>query len=238
MDAAAEFNALYNELESHLRRALGVDRPWDFMNLVNEAVRRGLVQRSQVADIHDCKALRNLLVHTPRYPHEALAEPTQYGLKRFRQIVEAIVHPDRLTPAFQRDLRLFAPAQPLAQALRYMDEKDYSQVVVRGGPKPADAGRLALLTVDGVATWLARAVAATVDVDGATVADVLACEAEGTFRCLGRHATVHDARAAFEQARKRPQPRLYAVIITENGDEREQPLGLVTPWDLIENDGD
>ena len=229
-DRADEFNALFNELETHLKRVLHIDRPYEFMNLVNEAARRGIMQRSLTGELHDFKNLRNLLVHTPRYPHEAFAEPSEWGLARFRSIVQEIAHPQRLIPTFQRDLRVFSPGQPLTDALHYMDAKDYSQVVVRG----AD-GRHTLLSLEGVARWVARATTdGVVRVGDATIADALQHEPPGTCVYLPREATLEEAREAFElPAKGQRRPRVYAGVITEHGDATEAPLGIVTAGDLL-----
>ena len=231
MDRSAEFNALFNELEEYLRRALGVDRPWDFMNLVNEAARRGIVQRGMASDLHDCKNLRNLLVHTARYPQQAYAEPSDWGLQHFRDIVDQVVHPVRLVPAFQRDLRVFHPEQALPDALRHMDEKDYSQVVVG-----LNGGRYALLSLEGIARWLAgTSKDGVARLGGATVADALAYEPEGTHIFLPRDATLEEARKAFDTARRaRKRARVYAAIITESGVDTEAPMGIVTAGDLLD----
>jgi hypothetical protein len=228
---AVEFNALYNELDAHLRRELGIERRYDFMDLVNEGVRRGLVHPSHVNELRDCKALRNLIVHTSRQMHEALAEPSSWGLTRFRQIVEAIVRPERVFPAFRRRVTVHDPRDPLTSALRHMAEHDYSQVAVRV------QGHLSLLSSEGITRWLA---AHTSDgapaIAGTSIGDVLAYEPDGTCTFLARHATVEQARDLFERAPGLPQPRVQAVIITENGRATEEPLGIATPWDLVADD--
>ncbi len=174
------------------------------------------------SDLHDCKNLRNLLVHTARYPHEAYAEPSDWGLQRFRDIVDQVVHPVRLVPTFQRDLRVFRPEQPLPEALRHMDEKDYSQVVVK-----VDGGRHALLSLEGVARWLAgTSKDGVAQLGAATVAEALAYEPHGTHIFLPRDATLEEARKAFEVARReRKRARVYAAIITESGVDTEAPHG-------------
>lgn len=235
MDRGAEFVALFNELDAHLRRALRIERPWDFMNLVNEAARRGLIQRSLVGELHDCKSLRNLLVHTARYPHDALAEPSDWGLARFRSIVEGIVRPVRMIPAFRRDLKIFDPEQPLAEALAHMHAKDYSQIVVRD-----EEGRYALLSLEGIARWLAASInGGCPDVTGVTTADALRFEPRGSCAFLPRDATLEEAREAFELPRgEKRRPRVFAAVITETGDDTEQPLGIVTARDLIDAGAD
>ncbi len=45
---------------------------------------------------------------------------------------------------------------------------------------------------------------------------------------------VYDARHAFTHAIERKQPRIYAILVTQNGKPSERPLGIVIPWDLLE----
>ncbi len=227
-ERAAEFTALYNELEAFLRREMRIDRRYDFMDLVNEGVRRRLVPAARVNELRDCKALRNLLVHTTRDAHNGLAQPTPWGLRRFRAVVEEVVRPPLVFPTFRRRVQLFTPAEHLSTALRHMAEKDYSQIVVRF------AGRLTVLSSLGITRWLStRARDDTLAVADCTVGDVLEHEPQGSFGLLSRTATVDEARDLFERAPGLPQPRVQAVIITENGKETEEPLGFATPWDLM-----
>jgi hypothetical protein len=228
---ADEFNALYNQLDAHLRRELRIERRYDFMDLVTEGVRRGLVNPSLVNELRDCKALRNLLVHTARHPHEALAQPSEWGLQRFRQIVDGIAHPERVYPAFRRQLKLFDSRDPFDRALRHMAENDYSQVIVRAG------GHIAVLSSEGITHWLAAGSGADAPaVANSTVGDVLAYEPDGSFALLARSATIDEARDLFERAPGMPVPRVHAIIITESGRDTEEPLGFATPWDLIADD--
>jgi len=226
-DPSVEFNALFNYLDAHLRRELRIERRYDFMDLVNEGARRGIVPAGMVNELRDCKALRNLLVHTARHPHDALAQPSDYGLERFREIVAAIADPVRVFPTFRRTIRPFGADEPLTKALRFMAEHEFSQVVVR------DDGRLAVLSSEGVTRWLAALADDTVPMASTTIGDVLEFEPEGTFALLPRSATIDEARDFFDRAPGLPQPRVHAVIITEHGRDTEQPLGFATPWDLV-----
>lgn len=226
-DPSVEFNALFNYLDAHLRRELNTERRYDFMDLVSEGVRRGIVPPALVNELRDCKALRNLLVHTARHPHDALAQPSDWGLERFRQIVAAIASPTRVYPTFRRKIRPLAADRPLADALRLMAERDYSQVVVRR------EDRLTVLSGEGVTRWLAANADDTLPMGSTTVADVLEHEPEGTFALLPRNATIEEARDFFDRAPGLPAPRVHAVIITEHGRDTEEPLGFATPWDLV-----
>lgn len=226
-DPAVEFNALFNYLDAHLRRELRIERRYDFMDLVSEGVRRGIVPAALVNELRDCKALRNLLVHTARHPHDALAQPSEWGLERFRQIVAAIADPVRVFPTFRRRIRPLDAGEALGKALRFMAEHDYSQVVVRHDR------RLAVLSSEGITRWLAAHTDDRLPLASTTIADVLEHEPDGTFAFLPRSATIEEARDFFDRAPGLPQPRVHAVIITEHGRDTEEPLGFATPWDLV-----
>jgi hypothetical protein len=73
-----------------------------------------------------------------------------------------------------------------------------------------------------------------IDVSKATVYDALRYEAYNGFQIMRRKDTIYDAREAFTHALRRKQPRLFALIVTENGKTTEKPLGIVTPWDLLD----
>jgi hypothetical protein len=73
-----------------------------------------------------------------------------------------------------------------------MRTNDYSQVVVYTGE------RLALLTLEGVARWLAQSSEdETVLLKQCLIEHVLINEHEGGFRVLGRNHSVYDAKDAF-----------------------------------------
>ena len=49
---------------------------------------------------------------------------------------------------------------------------------------------------------------------------------------MGPENTVYDAQEAFRKAIETKHPRLFAIIITDNGKKTGKPIGIVTPWDL------
>jgi CBS domain-containing protein len=129
---------------------------------------------------------------------------------------------------FRRRVKTYAPGDSLAQVLHVMEDQDFSQVVVRDGE------RLFLVTQAGILQWIVdrnrRGGPSPLD---ATMGDALRAEADERFRVLGGESTVLDAVSAFIEA-----PTLYAVILTESGDPAEAPIGILTPWDLVEVGGE
>jgi hypothetical protein len=46
--------------------------------------------------------------------------------------------------------------------------------------------------------------------------------------------TVDEARAAFLDGSSAPSTRLYAILVTHSAKATEEPLGIVTPWDVFD----
>lgn len=206
---------------------LGVDA--SFSQLVDCASGKNAAVRMEGARLKDYGDLRNAIVHHRAYPREIIAEPSEEVVARFRKVVESVLSPKLLIPTFQREVKCFAPNDPLAEALRYMGANDYSQVVVRMEK------RLSLLTVEGIASWLERNVAEDIiSVRDARIADVHTFEAPNGHVIMRRNDTVYEARGAFARAIEEGRPRLFAIIVTQSGKETEAPLGIVTPWDLLD----
>lgn len=126
-----------------------------------------------------------------------------------------------------KDLRVFSPTDPLIAALVEMEEHDYSQVVVRV------AGDLCLLTLEGVIRrQLLGGTGASLQQAETPITVVLPHEVPDAGLVLPGNATVREAVQAFSE-----RPLLKAIIVTSNGSALEMPIGIVTPWDLVEYSG-
>ena len=230
MNRTDEFIQLYNQLDEHLAQITDEDARTPFYSLVERAVKDNLILKREEVSLKKYGSLRNLIVHDANYPEHALAEPTEETLGHFKRIVQRLMDPVTLND-FCEKVHTFSKDDPLIGALEHMRESDFSQVVVR------EQGELSLLTTEGVAKWLEQQIQEEViNVADAVIEDALAFELPKSFHLMSRRDTLEQAQAAFLSAVERGKPRLYAVIITENGRAHETPLGVVTPWDVIEDD--
>ena len=228
MTRVDEFLAMFNRLAEHLSRLSGQEPGTSFSKLVERAsLLNPTIKRHQFR-LKAFGRLRNAIVHGASYPYEVVAEPTDGTLRGLGDLVKEVLTPAPLIPAFQREVRCFAPDDALAPVLHYMRENLFSQVAVRV------EGRLQLLTSEGIAWWFAEAEGnpRRRGPDG-TVRDALALEESEAFVILSQDSTVDHAREAFASEIDRGQPRLYAILITATGKATEDPLGIVTPWDLL-----
>jgi hypothetical protein len=143
------FIELYNRLADYLIEFTQETDRTPFYQLVEKAASRNRLVRQEAPRLKRYGDLRNLIVHGTNYPREMIAEPTDETLAQFGRIVQQITSPKRLE-SFLGQVRCFLPEDQLVNALRYMRERDYSQVVIRKNHE------LGLLSTEGVSRWLER----------------------------------------------------------------------------------
>jgi len=129
-----------------------------------------------------------------------------------------------LLPRFQRAIMVHDADYVIRDALEEMHREDYSQVVVRV------KRRLRLLTHDGLGRLMADAWNDDyVDLKHPGIGDSLYYELPETMVVMAGDRTVTEAREVFARL---TTPHVYAIVVTDSGDDRGRPLGIVTPWDL------
>ena len=228
MDRAQQFIQLYNQLSRYLRQHADADSNLPYYQLIKVVSTTHSTVRRYLPDLREYGDLRNAIVHNETYPQQVIAEPTEETITHFTRIVENITAPKRVIPTFQRNVRVFRSQGLLTEALSDMKNNEFSQVIVQ-----TQSG-LALLSIEGIALWLAEQQQPQMNVARVTIGDALAHEHPDNALFLARNATVDDARAAFSETLERPHPRLLAILLTQNGKRTEQPLGIITPWDLLQ----
>jgi hypothetical protein len=221
------FKKAHKKIYNHLQKITD-ERYSDsgFKDLVEVAARKEnpIVQRYK-SDLIKFNVVRNILVHEDKI--DSLKEE---AVSKFEKIADRICSPERLIPKFRREVDVFRPGDELMNALGYMRENNFSQIALRD-----EDGLLSVLTVEGVSRWLEQeAERRTVDVATATVGDALAHEVEDCFICMSSSRTVYAARRAFAKAPEEQGSRLFAIIVTNTGSRDQSPLGIGTPWDLVD----
>lgn len=231
MNRADEFVRLFNTLVDRLRKMTGQGHAAAFHELVAAAARTNPVVKRNVSLLRDYSELRNAIVHYHSYPAEYVAEPTEKTLARFGNLVDAIASRRKLYPAHRKDVRVFQADEKFTEALKYMDEMNFSQVVA------LKHGEHVLLTAEGIAEWLqTRVKGECLDLSTYTVGDVLEFEKGQKSTVMSRFQTIDEALELFSKtALGRRSTRIYAIIITHSGKRTEKPLGIVTAWDLLKD---
>ena len=231
MKRAEEFLQLFNQVEKFLSQLVNPKKNPPFADLVDSACKLSSAVKANSIELKQFAKLRNAIVHDAAYPPHIIAVPSQDTLERFTQIVQEILTPESLLPTFAAGVHCFSLRDTVSEVVNFMRAHDFSQVVVRG-----DDQRICMLSVEGITKWLADNLEKDwKSFDKILLADVIGFEPPGSFIIMGSSKTIFDASDAFINSIHRDATRLYAIIITENGVDKEEPIGFVTPWDLVHN---
>ena len=229
MHNGKEFVLLFNRLSEFLREDTGLGQEYSFSELINAAERKNGIVRQNQKLLRSFGGLRNAIIHDRDYPEKILADPRDSVLERFRDIVNQILSPEKVIPKFAKKLRVFDSTSHLSDALQYMKENDYSQVVAK------DTGEYCLLTPEGIMTWLRESLSDDlVSLQEVLIEKILQYENRTQIEYLKRQDTVFKAEECFANAGNKGVPHLQAILITEHAKPQESPLGIITPWDIIE----
>ncbi|MBN2134687.1 MAG: hypothetical protein JW737_03060 [Acidobacteria bacterium] len=231
MSRADEFLRIYNELAKNFEGQLNATYRMGFSKMVHILAKRNSIIRTYQNDLRDYSDLRNAIVHHRTYPDVIIAEPTPQVLQKFRRIHREILKPRLVYPTFKRDVTDFDINTGLLTVIQYMKKNDYSQIIIRDSKD-----QMNLLTSEAVTRWLAiEAQAGTaVSVSNYKVGDALVYIDEGNMIVMPRDETVSKARDAFDNSAQPVMPQLCAIVITHSGRLHEKPLGIITPWDLLD----
>jgi hypothetical protein len=231
MNRAEEFIQLFNRVEVFLSRLVNRASYTRFERLVEDASNNNAAVRANASALGQFAKLRNAIVHGEGYPPLIVAMPSPEALSKFKRVAHEVIEPTPLIPTFEREVRCFSPEDALLPVLAIMRGSDYSQVIVR-----CKRGNLAMATVEGITWWLADNLKGSIiPAETATLGDVIALEPQGGFKIMGPEKTIFDAVDAFRNCIHCDATRLHAIVITVNGGVKDQPVGFVTPWDLVNN---
>jgi len=218
------FLTAYNKIDHFLRGRIIVDREQGFKKVVHEYGQKypSWPHKDALLLLAD---LRNVLTHNRVEVYEYLSVPTEPVVWKIEQIRDSLIEPQKVIPAFQRNVLTVSLEDSLLHVLKLVRENNYSQF-----PVYKDGEFQGLITENGIAFWLASHVKemSLVEFEEQTVKDVLFFEEQRkNYLFIGRTTPVYEANGLFMKERF-----LEAVLITKNGKKTEKLLGIMTRWDL------
>ncbi len=222
------FRRAFLAIDKHLRQLTELSDKEPFAFVMHKARSYSPLVSRRWQDLEAIRKLRNAIVHDT---YGLLAEPTDKAVQLVEEIRDLLLEPPRVdTSPFLSEVITISLEAPVAEAVRVMHEKDFSQLPVVG-----QKGIVGLLTTSTIARWLGTQVAEDIfSLTETAVAEVLQYKEEDeTWKCIPRHSTLVEAVEFFEQELHQGH-RPVALIITHSGKQHEAPLGIITPWDLPE----
>lgn len=226
LSSGERFRRAFLAIDGYLRQLTGSTGREPLASVMRKARSRSPVVSRRWQDLEAIRELRNAIEHDI---HGLLAEPTDKAVQLVEEIRDLLLKPPDTQP-FLREVKTVNLEATVAEAVRLMYEKDFSQLPV------VDQGGIAdMLTTNTLARWLGAQVAEDIfSLEEALLKDVLRYREDGeTWDCISRNRTLFGVVEYFEQELRQGR-RPIALIITHSGKRHEKPLGIITPWDLPE----
>lgn len=226
-EQSSKFLEAFNAIEDWLRRQANASPGVDFYEVVDLVSERQVGVRRHANLLKKLGRLRNFVVH--EYSRDRpMAVPTPYTVEKISAIRDELLSPPSLYSVCTRPVVTCGPSDLVGKAAKAMRDGSYSQLPVYDG-----TAFVGLLTAGTVARWVAGNLADGQELMAEERVDEVLRHQEGPehHAFLGRASTVLDGLAAFDTFLHRGK-RLEAVLLTDGGRPTEQPLGIITVYDI------
>lgn len=223
------FLVAFNRIEKALEKMTGSNTYVSFFKLIDFAKKKNAIVRRFEDDLREYGDLRNAIVHHRTAIEYAIAEPHDEVVEKIEQIDRILTEPPVAGGQFRRQVRIFAPDDSLADALRMAGKKKDFQI-----PVFEEGEFRGLISPSGLMEYLAETVADDViSREITTLSDILRHIHTGrSYEFISANLSVYAAEEMFSDAVVKGR-RLDALLITENGRRDEKLIGIITPWDLM-----
>lgn len=237
LDLIERLITAYNAIDAHLQNWSRHDGPTSFRSLVDLYARKNRVWKDAEL-LRTVAGLRNLLIHEKVEPYEYPCVPTLELVEDLEKARDRLLHPAR-ADRFTRQVVTVQSDDSLAHVLKMIHEMKITHFpVYESSREYARRGRhfVGVLTENGITRWLAEHTArneSLIEFRDEPVCEVLAREesAKGTrknYEFAPRHARVEDLVQRFHD-----NTYLEAVLLTQTGNAKEELMGIVTRWDVL-----
>lgn len=219
------FKTAFNEIHKFMQESLHM-RGEPFGVCLDKMLEQDLVRKKDFTFLHDCRELRNFVVHNQDL---YMAIPAVPVLERIEQILNYLIKEPVVYPEFATEVQIVNASDTMYRVMKIIEDTQYTQFPVYEGDKFIN-----LLTENVLTRWLAKHVVKIQEMGFAdlreTASDALKLhDDEEHWEFIPRHMTIVAATALFAE-----KPVLEALIITERGKVTETPIGILTRSDALD----
>lgn len=221
------FLTAFSAIEKHLRKVVGSETRQSFSDMIRPAAQKASAVRRFEIDLREYGDLRNAIVHERR-DGKAIAEPHDSTVFAIERIRDQLLSPPRVLPHFIKRVVSCSISDAVGNVAAQMLDGSFSQVPACDG-----AACVALLTAETVARWVAAQFKRHGGMlEDAPVSEVLEfTEDRENFAFVSREDTLFETLEQFRRFADRGKT-LDAIIVSETGKRTEQPLGIITIYDV------
>lgn len=223
---ANTFLTSFNRIEKWLKDEFDSPKNMGFTQMVRRlASRTDLPIKHYEDDLIQISQLRNAIIHEQVREDFVIAEPNQWIVHRILTIEAALLKPELVLPRFGKKVTGFEQTLALTELLRVVARKRYSQFPLY------DKGKFTgLITLRDIGYWVSReSLNGNLYFENKFAKDLFLSDGKTTnYEFVSEDCSILTAEAMFKD-----EPLLEAILITKDGNQNGDLLGIIRPRDML-----
>lgn len=224
------FEVAFNQVHDAMKDIVKIndDR---FVVLVKVGAKKYQVIETFKKDLEQYAKLRNAIVHEKMEVGYYIAEPNAKVVEHIEKIANVFNRPIYALSIATKKVLYFDYNDSILKVTEAIRQYNYSKF-----PIYKNKEFIGLLTAGSIVKWMAQnMVSSSVNLADTHIFDIMKYEKDHPIEFVAKSTNIFDVETIFGKSHK-VKKKLEALIITENGKKDEVPLGIITPWDLIDID--
>ncbi|WP_246860884.1 CBS domain-containing protein [Bacillus sp. REN3] len=231
-EQSGRFETAFNRIHKALKEMVRDTESDAFVELLYAGYKNHSLIRKFKKELHQFAKLRNAIVHERVNADYYIAEPHIEVVERIEGISREFEKPLTALSIATSPVFYYYEDAYLKDVLKVINKFDFTRFPIYD----KDDQYIALLTATEIIQWMARHFSDNVvHFEDVRIRDLLTGKKKYYVTFVPQTATLYEIEEKFEDYHTRGK-KLQAVIITEKGDRGGKPIGVITPWDLLDSD--
>jgi CBS domain-containing protein len=231
-EQSGKFETAFNRIHKALKEMVKGTDSDAFVELLYSGYKNHSLVRKYKGELHQFAKLRNAIVHERVNADYYIAEPHIEVVERIEEIAREFEKPQTALSIATSPVFYYYEDAYLKDVLKVINKFDFTRFPVYD----KDDKYIALLTSTEIIQWMAKHFSDdVVHFEDVRVKELLTNGKNYFVTFVDEDASLYHIEELFERYHTRGK-KLQAVIITETGDRHGKPIGVITPWDLLDSD--
>ncbi|WP_249745555.1 CBS domain-containing protein [Mesobacillus boroniphilus] len=231
-EQSGKFETAFNRIHKALKEMVKGTDSDAFVELLYSGYKNHSLVRKYKSELHQFAKLRNAIVHERVNADYYIAEPHIEVVERIEEIAREFEKPQTALSIATCPVFYYYEDAYLKDVLKVINKFDFTRFPVYD----KDDKYIALLTSTEIIQWMAKHFSdSVVHFEDVRVKELLTKGKNYFVTFVDEDASLYHIEELFERYHTRGK-KLQAVIITETGDRHGKPIGVITPWDLLDSD--